>query len=314
MKRLLATAAVTLGLMTGPALAEWEPSGPINLWIGFGAGGGTDTQARLLVDELQALKGWRIIPDNKAGGGGTVMAAQLKDAPADGQTIGFAINTTFDFATLNSENLSLDDFTPITTTAGSQVAVLARTASGWTSLEDMVAAAKGGEQIVWANWGDQVEAGAEIIARHFDIGVNHLRAKGGRGALNALVAEDANVGWGGGVQRGLVEAGELVILASGEDVPLVQAPDGKTLKDYGIDNSFAYQFMLAGPKGMSDEARDAIASAIAEVLSNPDSKTREFVSKQYPPAPVLISGDDLNARLESNLEANRTLMEDVAPK
>lgn len=312
MKKLLATTAVALSMIGAPAMAEWEPSGPINLWIGFGAGGGTDTQARTLVEELEALKGWRIIPDNKAGGGGTVMAAQLKNAPADGQTIGFAINTTFDFATLNSENLSLDDFTYITMTAGSQVGVLARTGSGWNTLEDMVAAAKGGEKIVWVNWGDQVEAGAEIIARHFGIEVNHLRAQGGRGALNALVAEDANVGWGGGVQRGLVEAGELVILASGEDAPLVQAPDGKTLRDYGIENSFSYQFMLAGPKGMSDEARDAIAGAIQEVLMDPDSKTRAFITKQYPPGPVLTSGDELTERLQQNLEANRELMKAVA--
>ena len=86
--------------------------------------------------------------------------------------------------------------------------------------------------------------------------ITHLRAKGGKGSLNALVARDANVGWGGGVQRGLVAAGELVILASAEDKPLVQAPKTKTLRDYGIDYSFGFQFMLAGPKGMSTEARD----------------------------------------------------------
>lgn len=312
MKKILGPALAVLGLSAAPALAEWEPSGPINLWIGFGAGGGTDSQARALVEELEALRGWKIIPDNKAGGGGAVMAAQLKNAPADGQTIGFAINTTFDFVTLGSENIDIGDFTYITTTAGSQVGVLARASSGWETLEDMVAAAKAGEQIVWANWGDQVEAGAELIARHFDIDVNHLRAKGGRGALNALVAEDANVGWGGGVQRGLVEAGELVILASGEEAPLVQAPDGKTLRDYGIDNSFAYQFMLAGPAGMDIEARDAIAEAIAEILSDPESKTAQFVTKQYPPGPVLVAGDALEQMLKDNQAANAELMKSMA--
>ena len=237
------------------------------------------------------------------------MAAQLKDAPADGQTIGFAINTTFDFATLGSDNIGVDDFTYITTTSGSQVGVLARADSGWKTLEDMVAAAKGGETIVWANWGDQVEAGAELIARKFDIDVNHLRADGGRESVNALVAEDANVAWGGGVQRGLVDAGEVVILASAEKDPLVQAPDGKTLKDYGIDNAFAYQFMLAGPAGMSDEARDAIADAIGEILADPESKTRQFVEKQYPPGPLVIAGEELDAMIRENAEANAAMME-----
>ncbi|MEM9592524.1 MAG: tripartite tricarboxylate transporter substrate binding protein, partial [Pseudomonadota bacterium] len=288
--------------------AEWEPKGPIKLWIGFGAGGGTDTQGRALAEELEKLKGWRIIPDNKAGGGGTVMAAQLKDAPADGQTIGFAINTTFDFATIKNDNLAIDDFTFITTTAGSQMAVLARTDSGWKTLEDMAKAAKGGTKIVWANWGDQVQAGSEIVAKKLGIKINPLRGKGGKSGMNALVARDANVAWGGGVQRGLVAAGELVILASAEDKPLVQAPNGKTLKDYGIDLSLGFQFLLAAPKGMPTEARDAIAKAIAEVLSNPESKTAKFIAKQYPPGPVVIAGDALTARLKKNYEANQELL------
>ncbi len=299
---------MAVGLMTSPVHAEWKPNGPIKFWVGFGAGGGTDTQARTLAKELEKLKGWRIIPENKAGGGGTVMAAQLKNAPPDGQTIGLAINTTFDFATLKNDALSIDDFTYITTTAGSQTGILARADSGWKTLDDMAAAAKSGTRIVWSNWGALVQAGSELVASKLGITVNNLRMKGGKATLNALVAKDANLAWGGGVQRGLVAAGEVVILASAEDKPLVQAPNGKTLKDYGINHYFGFQFLLAGPKGMNPEARDAIAKAIREVLSNPESETRKFISKQYPPAPVLISGDALKARLMANYNANKKLL------
>ena len=245
MKRLIPIVAA-IAMMAGHAHAEWAPKGPIKLWIGFGAGGGTDTQARALAEELQALKGWRVIPENKAGGGGAVMAAQLKGEPADGQTIGFAINTTFDFATIGSDNISIDDFTYITMTAGSQMAVLARADSGWKTLEDMVSAAKGGTKIVWANWGNQVQAGAEVVARLID--------------------------------RGIMKTG------------------------------LGFQFVLAGPKGMDTEARDAIAKAIHEVLSNPESKTAKFVTKQYPPGPLMTSGDELTKQLKANLESNKELV------
>jgi tripartite-type tricarboxylate transporter receptor subunit TctC len=125
------------------------------------------------------------------------------------------------------------------------------------------------------------------------------------------VAKDANIAWGGGVQRGLVAAGELVILASAEQEPLVQAPGGKTLRDYGIGYNLGFQFVLAGPRGLSDEVRDTVAAAIAEVLSNPESKTRQFIEKQYPPGPVVISGETLTARLKANAEANRELLKAV---
>lgn len=309
--RILALVLFTFGLAVSPAQAEWQPKGPINFWIGFGAGGGTDTQARSLAEELEAKFGWRVIPSNKAGGGGAVMAAALKDAPTDGQTVGLAINTTFDFATLTNDSLSIEDFTYITTTAGSQTGVLARADSGWQTLEDVAKAAKSGTRIVWSNWGDQVQAGAEIIARHYGFPVNHLRMKGGKATMNALVAQDANVAWGGGVQRGLVAAGELVILASAEREPLVQAPDKPTLEALGIPYTFGFQFLLAGPRGMSLEARDAIATAIGQVLLDPDSKTRAFIAKQYPPGPVLLAGDALEVQLKANLEANRKLLEAV---
>ena len=306
MKKLwLAFAA--LALMAAPAQAEWAPKGPIKFWIGFGAGGGTDTQARALAEELEALKGWRIVPENKAGGGGRVMAAQLKDAPADGQTVGLAINSTFDFPA--GKNINIDDFTHLTMTAGSQMAILARTDSGWKTLEDMVKAAKSGTKIVWANWGDQVQAGAAVVAKQNGITVNHLRGKGGKSAVNALVAKDANVGWGGGVQRPLVAAGELVILASAEPSRLVQAPNVPTLIEKGImKTGLGFQFVLVGPKGMDPAAAKAITDAVHMVLKNPESKTAKFITKQYPPGPLFMSGDKLTAQLKTNLAANKELI------
>ena len=52
---------------------------------------------------------------------------------------------------------------------------------------------------MWSNWGALVQAGSGLVADKFGIKVNHLRAKGGKATLNALVARDANVAWGGGV-------------------------------------------------------------------------------------------------------------------
>jgi tripartite-type tricarboxylate transporter receptor subunit TctC len=311
MTKIFTAALAALIISAGAASAEWKPKGPIKLWIGFGAGGGTDTQGRALAEEIEKSRGWRVIPENKAGAGGAVMAAQLKNAPADGQTIGFAITSTVDFASINNKNLSVDDFTYITTTAGSQTGVIARKDSGWKSLEDMVKAAKSGTKIVWSNWGPKMEAASETIARHYGISVNHLRAKGGKGTMNALVAKDANVAWSGGAHRSLVAAGEVVILASAEAKPLAQAPKGKTLVDYGMDLVLANRFLIFAPKGLPNDARDAIAKAITEVLSDPNQKVTKYVQKRYPPGPVLVSGEKLVSQIKANLKANKKLLESI---
>ncbi|WP_353476349.1 tripartite tricarboxylate transporter substrate binding protein (plasmid) [Salipiger sp. H15] len=311
MKRSLLIAASMLAL-AGPAFAEWQPDGPIRLWIGYGAGGGTDVQGRTLAKEIEARRGWKIAPENKAGEDGTVMSAQLKSEAPDGQTLGFAITTTYDFAPMNSDNLSPEDFTYITTTAGSQMAVLARADSGWNTLEDLQAAAAGGEQIVWANWGTQVEAGAELVARGLGISVNHLRTEGGKGALNALVSMDANVGWGGGVQKPLVEAGVLKILASAETTPVALDPEKRTLRDMGIELNLGYQYIITAPAGLPEEIRDEIAAVVAEILADPESETRQFIEKQYPPAPIVTQGDALREQILATYDANVEMMKAFA--
>ncbi|MEC8204989.1 MAG: sulfatase-like hydrolase/transferase, partial [Pseudomonadota bacterium] len=48
---------------TSGALAEWKPSGPITMMIAFAAGGGADTQARMIAEELEKRHGWKIIPE-----------------------------------------------------------------------------------------------------------------------------------------------------------------------------------------------------------------------------------------------------------
>ena len=124
--------AGSLSLLSGPA-AAWKPSGPLNLMIAFAAGGGADTQARLIATELETKQGWKIIPQNVTGKGGAVMARKLKTQPNDGLTIGIAVTETFGYNMLAAKKAgyALSDFTFITTTASSQMALVARSDRGW---------------------------------------------------------------------------------------------------------------------------------------------------------------------------------------
>lgn len=66
MKRMLIAGAFALGALASgatSALADWTPPGPIKMLIAFRAGGGTDTQARLIAEELEKRHGWKIVPE-----------------------------------------------------------------------------------------------------------------------------------------------------------------------------------------------------------------------------------------------------------
>jgi tripartite-type tricarboxylate transporter receptor subunit TctC len=51
-KPLVAAAALCLSPIASLA-DDWAPSGPITMYIGFAAGGGADTQARLIAQGLE---------------------------------------------------------------------------------------------------------------------------------------------------------------------------------------------------------------------------------------------------------------------
>lgn len=136
-------AAALLAVTSTASMAEdWTPPGPIKLMIAFAAGGGADTQARMIAEELENRLGWTFIPEQVTGKGGLNLAAALKDQPNDGTAIGMAVTETFGYNMAAAETgMMPSDFTGITTTAGFQMAVVALKSSGWTTFEDVVAAA-----------------------------------------------------------------------------------------------------------------------------------------------------------------------------
>ena len=68
----------------GQAAAQW-PERPVTLIVPFPAGGGTDTFARPLAQQLTQQLGHSVVIDNKGGAGGTVGAGVAARRP-DGYT------------------------------------------------------------------------------------------------------------------------------------------------------------------------------------------------------------------------------------
>jgi tripartite-type tricarboxylate transporter receptor subunit TctC len=138
MKRILIAAAVSLAALSANA-TDWTPPGPIKLMIAFAAGGGADTQARLIAEELEAKMGWQFIPEQVTGKGGLNLAAAMKDMPNDGSVIGMVVTESLGYNMRAADaGLTPDQFTPIVTTAGFQMGVVSLSSKGWTSFADVV--------------------------------------------------------------------------------------------------------------------------------------------------------------------------------
>jgi tripartite-type tricarboxylate transporter receptor subunit TctC len=300
----LKTGAAALGIVAATALGaaaeDWKPAGPVKLMIAFAAGGGADTQARLIAEELEATLGWSFIPEQVTGKGGLNLAAAMKSEANDGTVIGMAVTETlgYNMAASNS-GMTPADFTPITTTAGFQMGVVARSDKGWNTMADVVAAAKSGQDIRFGVMSPRLADLAYLLGKAQGVDFNIISVKGGKAVMNGVNAGDMDIGFMAGIQAKGVAAGDLVNLASALKAPLVQTPDAPTFADLGVEFSADGYFMFMGPAGMPDDARAALANAIKGVVENPETKAGGLIKKAFGGASV-ITGGDLDAMVASD--------------
>lgn len=80
------------------------------------------------------------------------------------------------------------------------------------------------------------------------------------------------------------------------------------MADLGVEFTANGNFAFIGPAGMSTEARDAPASAIAEVISTEGMKSNSMISKAFGGA-TIIAGDELQALVSGDYEAARKLLQ-----
>src|SRR5262245_17575804 len=92
-KRLLAAALLIyngcccLQLACAPAAAQAFPSRPMRFLVGFPPGGGADSVARILADEMSRSLGQPIIVENKPGATGALVLTDLARAERDGHVV-----------------------------------------------------------------------------------------------------------------------------------------------------------------------------------------------------------------------------------
>ncbi|MFT4959515.1 MAG: tripartite-type tricarboxylate transporter receptor subunit TctC [Paracoccaceae bacterium] len=300
MFRILRASVAALGIAamaTGAFAADWTPPGPIKMMIAFRAGGGADTQARLIAEALEAKMGWKFIPEQVTGKGGLNLAAAMKGQPNDGTVIGIVVTETLGYNMAAAKaGMTPADFTGITTTAGFQMGIVSLSSKGWKTFDDVVAAAKGGQEIRFGVMSPKLGDIVYLLGKSQGVEFNIVPLKGGKAVMNGVNAGDLDIGFMAGIQGKGVAAGDLVNLASGLSVPLIQTPDAPTLADLGVPFNGDGYFVFIAPAGVPAEARDALAAAIAGVARDESTKAGGIIKKAFGGS-ATISSEELTALL-----------------
>lgn len=312
MTSILSSLCMAAALAAAAATAnasDWIPPGPIKMLIGFHAGGGADTQARFIAEELEKRHGWVVIPKQVTGKGGLNLAAALKSAPADGTVIGIAVTETFGYNMAAAPNAGMTptDFTGLTTTAGFQMGVVSLREKGWSTIEDAFAEAEGGAQLRFGVMSPRLADIAYLLGKANGVAFNIVEVRGGRAVLDGVNAGDLDLGFMAGIQSNGVAAGDLVNLASALSEPLKQTPEAPTFADLGMSFNSDGQFVFVAPAGLPGDVQKALASAISDVVSDPETEAGQLIAKAFG-GPVVVTGDALQAQMAADYVAARELL------
>jgi len=142
--RVFALAIVTSAL-AGAALAQSYPSRPVKVIVPFPPGDAADILSRLIGPKVSERMGQPVIVENRAGASGQIGLEVLKNAAADGYTIGVGQGGNLVVAPHTYKKLPYDplkDFVPVAILATNYLAVVANPGVPFKSAAEMVAWAK----------------------------------------------------------------------------------------------------------------------------------------------------------------------------
>jgi tripartite-type tricarboxylate transporter receptor subunit TctC len=169
------------------------PSRPIRMIIGFPAGGGVDSVARIMSQRFNEVLKQPVVIDNRGGAGGNIAAEMTAKAPADGYTIhmipsNFASNPSL-YARAGYD--PVNEFTAVTLVATTPYVMEVNASVGARSLKEFIALAKaapGRMNYASGGTGTPSHLGMELFKTMAGINVVHVPYKGGVPALTDLVA------------------------------------------------------------------------------------------------------------------------------
>ena len=283
-------AAALAALATLAAQAAY-PEKPINMIVGYTAGGATDLLARAIAPLMEKSLGAKIVVHNKPGAGGGIAFAEIANAAPDGYTIGM-INSppVVSIPIERPGTYTLDKFDYLGNLIDDPGAFTVHKDSPFNSIADVVKAAKARPgEISVATTGSGSDDHLAMIAFERQAGVkfNHIPYKGGadvRGALAGKQIDIASMNIGEGVQ-GAKAGMPFKNLAQMSLERASIAPDVPTFRELGYQIEMAALRGMAAPKGLPPDVRAKLVKAVADAVASPDFKKRAV--EVYNPVRIL---------------------------
>ncbi|MGZ5271182.1 MAG: Bug family tripartite tricarboxylate transporter substrate binding protein [Ramlibacter sp.] len=281
MKKILLGMALAVAAAV-PAFAAWPNDKTVTLVVPFPPGGSTDAIARVLAQKVPEKIGGTWIIDNRPGATGTIGAAFVKRAPADGYTLFVSSLGPFVIAPHLLKGVQYDalkDFDPVTIAVQAPNVLVVPNSSADRSVADLLAHLKrtpGKVSFASSGNGSSDHLSAELFWQQTGTEGLHIPYKGGGPAINDLLGaqvDAAFVNINSIIQH--IKAGKVRALAISSEKRSPLLPDVPTLAEQGVKGAEVQSWQaVAAPKGLPNDVKTKLRDAIAAVLNDPSVKEK----------------------------------------
>ncbi|ROZ76183.1 tripartite tricarboxylate transporter substrate binding protein [Ramlibacter sp. WS9] len=281
MKKVLTALALSFTVLAASAQA-WPTAKPITIVVPFPPGGSTDLIARQLANDLpKKLGGGTFVVDNKAGATGTIGAAAVARAPADGYTLLVASLGPFVIAPhlIKVPYDALKDLDPISVAVQAPNVLVVPAASAHKTIAEVIAYEKanpGKMTFASSGNGSSDHLTAELFWQQTGTTGIHVPYKGGGPVMTDLLGNQVDSSFMNiNTAMPQILAGKLrpLVITSAKRSPLL--PNVPTMEESGIMDANVYSWQaIAGPKNLPADLKKKLRDAVAASLNDPAIKPK----------------------------------------
>jgi len=244
-------------------------------------GGGTDILGRTIAQKLNEAVKQPVIVENRAGANGTIGAAFVAKAPADGQTMlivpaGYAANPAL------YKSLPYDqsrDLSPVSHLASGPLVLVVHPSLPAKSVKELIALAKsrpGAINVGSAGTGSLPHLSAELFNMTSGAKLTHIPYKGSGAAIIDVLSGQVPVYFMNILQSlSLIKSGKLRALGVTSPQRSAIAPDLPAIAQAGLpefDMTNWYELLVTG--GTPRDIMTKLQQEVARILNTPELKER----------------------------------------
>jgi tripartite-type tricarboxylate transporter receptor subunit TctC len=302
-----AAAAISLTCFAAPSQAAW-PERPVKFMLGSGAGSSIDMVGRLIAQKLSDKYGQPFVPQNVSGGGLGAFAMSLKNAKADGYTIGFGADSFFTYNSLDPKSkFHMEDYEFLCTVFQGDCAYIVAPDKKWKDLREALEASKTMDKpLVYQFQGALDRKIFEVFVKEIGAKVSMVPMQSPSAGVTAVIGGHADIAFAGGLQYEQERAGKIrnLTLSTAKRTP--HYPDVPSVLEmfkaqYPQD---AYRIIVV-PKGFPKDVKEQLAKDLEEIITS--AEFSEMVDKKLHFFPAYNNSANTQKILETQMELWKTL-------